>query len=199
MKHAYSSCMAGLRRLGTLAVVLIGITGAFGLSACSSKLVTNTDGTTTTVKTFNTAELNLNVQAGLYALNAISDIPKVQTALKVHPDQLAQFNAAVTKIQDTSKQIAAVTNGTVELNLGKTWAKDIASELQTALSIASPIVGAVYPSAQQYVDIAEKLVPVVSALVQTFGQPAPSPALGTYGASGVMPPEAIRVRLYQGV
>lgn len=199
MRKLYGNCRNVAKNLGTLAVVLIGITAAFGLSACSNKTVTDASGNVTTIDTFSTAELNANVQAGLFALNAIADIPKVQAALKASPADAQKFTDAVTKLQDLSNQIAKVTNGSVTLNVGKTWATDVATELQTALTIASPIVGAVYPSAQSYVDLAEKLVPVVGALVQTFGHPAPVMASGQYGASAALPAPALRARLYQGV
>lgn len=199
MRKLYGFCLAAVKNLGTLAVVLIGITAVFGLSACAVKPVTNASGVTTTVATFSTTELNANAQAGLFALNAIAEIPKVQAALKANPADAQKFTDAVTKLQDLSNQIAKVTNGSVTLNIGKTWATDVASELQTALAIASPIVGAVYPSAQTYVNLAEKLVPVIGALVQTFGEPAPVLVSGQYGASSNMSSSVIRTRLYRGV
>ena len=199
MNKVYNSMVSVARKAGTLAIVLIGITAAFGLSACANKTVTGADGSTTTVTTFSTTELNANVQAGIFALNAIESIPKVQAALKASPADQQKFTDALTKLQAVSTQIATVTNGSVSFTTGKEWASAVASELQTALTVASPIVAAVYPSAQSYVDLANKLVPVVSALVSTFGQPAPAAPLeaGQYGSN--LPAPAIRVRLYQGV
>lgn len=186
-------------RLGTLAVAILGITCAIGLSACATKAVTGADGQVTQVATFNTAELNADTQAALFGLKTIEALPDIQALLTKNPAAKVKFDAAVANVQKISGDIKNATGGTVELNVGKTWAKDIAAELQVALDVANPVVGTFAPSAQKYVTLVAQAIPLIDALVQTFGQPVPSVPVDSRSFGAPMAsPVAVRERIYAG-
>lgn len=191
-------------KFGALCIALIGLTCVVPLSACATKDVTTSTGSVEKVATFSTNELNLNTQAALFGIDTIAQIPKLKAYLAAHPDVSAKFAAGEAKLKDLSTQINAVTGGTVTVDIGKNWTNSVADELQTLLAIANPIVGALDPSAQQYVSLVSEAIPMIKALVATFGVPAPvvHTTPNSFGAAICMTgscfttPQALRERIY---
>ncbi|AQS88291.1 hypothetical protein AA101099_1754 [Neoasaia chiangmaiensis NBRC 101099] len=149
------------------------------VSACS------TSGSTTT---FSTAELNNDATAIAYAVQAIENIPGIESHLTAA--QKTQFVGLVEQIKSVTAQIAANSNGSVSFDTGKDWAKHLGDDLQTLLSIATPIVQAYDPTAAGYMSTVSQMIPLVEALAGVASVEAK--ALPDNAAQ-------VRARIYQGV
>ncbi|GBQ29817.1 hypothetical protein HLH34_09470 [Gluconacetobacter azotocaptans] len=149
------------------------------LSACT------TVGGTTAI---DTAELNADAGAIAFAAEAIEAIPGLSSHLS--PDQVARVNAALGRIKDISAQIDAASGGAIDIDTGKGWASALASEFQTILTIATPIVSAFAPGVGAYIQTAGQIIPL---LLQAVGL--------TPASVSVTPdtPSAVRAALYRGV
>ena len=149
------------------------------VSACT------TTGDTTT---FSTAALGNDASAIAYAVQAIGDMPEVTTHLS--PEDKTKFDGLVAQIQSVTAEIAANSNGSVAVNTGKDWAKHLGEDLQSLLTIATPIVKVYYPSAATYMSTVSAMIPLIESLA------------GVSAVSVRSMPEndaIIRARIYQGV
>lgn len=141
------------------------------------------------VASFNTQEAASDAAAASYAVKVLESIPTVSA--NVPAAQQAQFNAAVEDLKAITATIAANTNGTVSVDVGRGWAKQLGADLSTILKIVSPVVATFAPSASGYVSVAEQLVPLINILVGSVSAEYPTAA----GSSAPM----VRARIYQGV
>lgn len=143
------------------------------------------------VITFNTQEASSDAAAAAYAVNVIESIPAVSA--NVPKVQEAQFNAAIADLKAITATIAANTNGTISVDVGRTWMKQLGTDLNTVLQIAGPIVGTFAPGAAGYISVAQQLVPLINILVGNVS------VIGPDGAVGRMSAPMVRARIYQGV
>ncbi|GBQ90443.1 hypothetical protein AA13595_2894 [Gluconacetobacter johannae DSM 13595] len=159
--------------------LLVGL--GLSMSACAT-----TGGTTT----IDTAELNADAGAVAFAAEAIEAIPGLSSHLGA--DQVAQVNAALERIKTITAQINAASGGAIDIDTGKGWASSLASEFQTILTIATPIVSAFAPGVGAYVQTAGQIIPL---LLQAVGL---TPAAMSAGP-GAPPAPAVRAAIYRGV
>ncbi|MBB2200682.1 hypothetical protein [Gluconacetobacter tumulisoli] len=161
----------------------VALLAAVGLSV--SACTTTGSGTV-----INTAELNADAGAIAFAAEAIESIPTLSAHLTA--DQVAQVNAALTRIRTITAQINAASGGAIDIETGKGWASSLASDFQTILTIATPIVSAFAPGVAVYVQTAEQIIPLLEAAVGL------APAAMT-AAPGAPSAPAVRAALYRGV
>jgi len=158
-----------------------------GLSAVllGSTVACTTTGSTTT---FNTAALNKDATAIAYAVQVIETMPGVVDHLS--DADKAKFDNLVAQIKSVTASIEASSDGSITVNTGKDWAKSLGIDLNTLLTIASPIVSVYYPSASTYLSTVQAMIPLVETLSGVTAAP--------YAAS-VDSPALLRARIYQGV
>lgn len=156
--------------------------------AASALLATTACSTSGSVTTFNTTELNTDAQAIAYAAQVLETMPSVEAHMST-ADQ-ATFNNAIAQIKSITATIQANTNGSVEVNTGKEWAKSLGDDLNVLLTIATPIVQAYAPSEASYVSTVQEMLPLIEAL-------AGISSVGVVGSHSVEPPAVVRARIYQ--
>lgn len=156
--------------------------------------------TTSTSGTFSTATLAKDVAAVQAVLTNIEKVPALAKVLAANSETAAKFNAIITNVGNIATDINTNTSGTVSYDVGKNWADSLASELTSAINIAQPIVEQFDPSAASYLTVASNLIPLIQALVASFGV---EPATGvTYPMLyGTTPhtPDQIRSILLAGI
>ncbi|MBB2156870.1 hypothetical protein HLH33_11205 [Gluconacetobacter diazotrophicus] len=174
----------GGRRLPPLGLALL-LGGGMALSGCTA----GTGGVR-----IDTAELNADAGAIAFAAQAIESVPALSSHLSA--DQVAEVNAALTRIKEITAQINAASGGTIDIQTGKDWASSLASEFQTILTIAAPVVSAFAPGVGTYIQTAEQIIPLIEAAVGL----APASMAGVGGARpGGGDAPALRAALYRGV
>ncbi|MFT8522821.1 hypothetical protein [Gluconobacter oxydans] len=144
--------------------------------------------TTATTATFDTAALNNDATAIAYAVQAIESIPDLESHLSA--TDKAKFDNLVAQIRSVTAQVAANSNGSITVTTGKDWAKNLGTDLETLLAIATPIVKVYSPSAATYMSTVQTMIPLIEALAGVTAAPYAAPAQS---------PELIRARIYQGV
>lgn len=162
-------------RTGTVCALV----GCFSLTACEST------GSTTT---FNTAALNKDATAIAYAAQVIETMPGVADHLS--DADKATFDNVIAQIKSVTASIEASSGGSVSVNTGKDWAKHLGDDLNTLLTLATPIVKVYYPSAVTYMTTVQAMIPLVEALAGVTAAPYAAPSSS---------PEMLRARIYQGV
>jgi len=160
-------------------VVALFLVGCFALTACT------TTGSTTT---FNTAALNKDATAIAYAVQVIETMPGVVDHLSA--EDKTKFDNLVSQIKSVTASIEASSDGSIAVNTGKDWAKSLGTDLNTLLTIASPIVSVYYPSASTYLSTVQAMIPFIEALAGVTAAPYAVP---------VDNPALVRARIYQGV
>ncbi|GFE96601.1 hypothetical protein [Gluconobacter sp. Gdi] len=161
---------------------------ALGLSAVllASTAACSSVGSTTT---FNTAALNKDATAIAYAVQVIETMPGVVDHLSA--DDKAKFDSLVSQIKSVTASIEASSDGAITVNTGKDWAKSLGTDLNTLLTIATPIVQTYYPSAVTYMQTVQSMIPLVEMLAGLTGAP--------YAAASSDDAGLVRARIYQGV
>jgi hypothetical protein len=157
----------------------------FGLGVMASACTT-TGGTTA----IDTAELAADAGAVDFAAQAIEAIPGLSAHLTAA--QTAQVNDALAQIKTITAQINAASGGAIDIRTGQGWASALASEFQTILGIATPIVSAFAPEVGVYIQTAEQIIPLIEAAVGV------TPA-GVSVSVGARPAAQVRAALYRGV
>lgn len=164
---------------------------AFGLCAAlmlSTAACTKTGNTAT----ISTSELNADVAAITFAAQAIEAVPAIESHLT--DAQKLSITNALTNIKNVAAQVAANSNGSVAINVGKKWVNDLVPEFQTILAIAAPIVKQYDPTVAGYMTTVEQIIPLVEALV---GVSTTSTSVALTAVAPHTAP-AIRARIYQG-
>jgi len=105
-------------------------------------------------------------------------------------DDKAKFDSLVAQIKSVTASIEASSDGAITVNTGKDWAKSLGTDLNTLLTIATPIVKVYYPSAVTYMQTVQSMIPLVEMLAGLAGAP--------YAASSD-DAGLVRARIYQGV
>ncbi|MBF0877733.1 hypothetical protein HKD21_12890 [Gluconobacter cerevisiae] len=144
--------------------------------------------TTANTASFNTAALSSDAAAIAYAVQAIESIPELENHLSAKDK--AEFDNLIAQIKSVSAQVAANSNGTITVTTGKDWAKSLGTDLQTLLTIATPIVKVYSPSTAGYMSTVSAMIPLIEALAGVTAAPFAAPT---------ETPELIRARIYQGV
>lgn len=125
--------------------------------------------TSSTSGTFSTATLAKDVAAVQAVLTNIQKVPALAKVLKANAETASKFNAIVTNVGNIATSISANTNGTVSYDVGKNWADSLVSELTSVINIAQPIVEQFDPTAASYLSVASNLIPMIQALIASFG------------------------------
>lgn len=165
---------------GPVIVLLLGLGVATVLGACT------VSGGTASI---NTAELAADAGAIDFAAQAIEAIPGLSAHLSA--DQVARINEALGGIRAVTAQIDAASGGVIAVETGKGWARSLAGEFQTILTIAGTVASALDPAVAGYITTAEQIVPLIEAAVGL------TPATVSVAATGDAP--AVRAALYRGV
>lgn len=177
-----------------LTVVTIGFL-VLGVSACSLKTKTLSDGTTQKVAVFNTNVLNLNAQAAVTGFASIEAIPEVNDYLNKNPKVASELSDTLAKIRTISTAIKNNSGGSVTVAVGSNWANSISQEISAAITIAQPIVAQVAPKYVRYVSLVQALVPLLDSLAETFGEPLANP--NTFGTPA-QNPDMLRKNINMG-
>lgn len=158
-----------------------------GLSAIllGSTVACTTTGSTTT---FDTSALNKDATAIAYAVQVIETMPGVVDHLSA--DDKAKFDNLIAQIKSVTASIEASSDGSITVDTGKDWAKSLGTDLNTLLTIASPIVAIYYPSASTYLSTVQAMIPLVEALAGVTAAPYAAPVDNA---------ATVRARIYQGV
>ena len=161
---------------------------ALGLSffLMATTVACSTNGNTTT---FDTAALNKDATAIAYAVQVIETMPGVVDHLSA--DDKAKFDSLVAQIKSVTVSIEASSDGAITVDTGKDWAKSLGADLNTLLSLASPIVQTYYPSASSYIQTVQAMIPLVEMLAGLVAAP--------YENMSPDNADSIRARIYRGV
>ena len=155
---------------------------------------------TSTTGTFSTATLAKDVAAVQSVLNNIEKVPAIAKILKSNSETATKFNAIVTNVGTIATSINTNTSGSVSYDVGKNWADSLASELTSAINIAQPIVEQFDPSAASYLTVASNLIPLIQALVASFGvEPAAGVSYPMLYGTTPHTPDQIRAILLAGI
>lgn len=156
--------------------------------------------TTSTSGTFSTATLAKDVAAVQAVLTNIEKVPAIAKVLAANSETATKFNAIITDVGNIATSINANTSGSVSYDVGKNWADSLVSELTSAINIAQPIVEQFDPSAASYLSVASNLIPLIQALIASFGvEPAASVSYHTLYGTVHHTPEQIRAILLAGI
>jgi len=161
---------------------------AFGLSGM---LLASTVAfsTTSNSTSFNTAALNKDAAAIAYAVQIIETMPGVINHLST--DDKARFDSLVAQIESVTASIEASSGGSITVDTGKSWAKSLGADLNTLLTIATPIVQTYCPSAASYMQTVQSMAPLVEMLAGLVATP--------YTDASTDNADLIRARIYRGI
>lgn len=115
------------------------------------------------VATFDTAELSKDAAAASFLVKTLETLPAISSHLTV--EQKAQIDKIVSEVTQITSELASQTEGQIAISTGNDWATKLATDVQTVLTIAEPLVEKYASNYAVYVTTAENLVPLIQALM----------------------------------